>query len=421
MSEITELVAVYKALDGVRVLPLDSSLPGVTHQLVCGKRRAAVDARLAALLLYLQEPRSTQDLLTFCARKGVAKPEEALTQLLDNTCVKMFIGQVIEGEEPVADETRAAADSFPLKFTVLKARAVELLALPMTYLFRARVAAVVVSLIVASHAFLLPSKAVLLSHRPTFWQMALVVLGVYASLFMHELGHSAACLRFGVAPGPIGLGFYWIWPVTFADLSDSWILPRMQRAVIDLAGVYVQLAVSAVCLLISHIEFNVVLSLISASILLSMIINANPFLRFDGYWLLTDLLGVPSLKAAGVELGSWLLSLLRSRSTEDAVYLKKLKRLPVLLRSLLFSYCAASIAFYGYWSVRIAVASPRVFAEVPGLLKACVTLLTKHPASLQSFRAGGLLFVSLLSSMEIGLFIYWRCRKTYVMVARNLL
>src|ERR1700733_15389881 len=98
MSEITELVAVYKALDGVRVLPLDSSLPGVTHQLVCGKRRAAVDARLAALLLYLQEPRSTQDLLTFCARKGVAKPEEALTQLLDNTCVKMFIGQVIEGE-----------------------------------------------------------------------------------------------------------------------------------------------------------------------------------------------------------------------------------------------------------------------------------------------------------------------------------
>ena len=59
-----------------------------------------------------------------------------------------------------------------------------------------------------------------------------------AGIFMHELGHLAACRRFGAPHGGIGIGMYWCLPAFYAEVHGAWLLPRMQRAAVDAGGVY---------------------------------------------------------------------------------------------------------------------------------------------------------------------------------------
>jgi putative peptide zinc metalloprotease protein len=120
---------------------------------------------------------------------------------------------------------------------------------------------------------------------------ALTALGV----LVHELGHLAACVRFGATHGGIGAGIYWCIPVLYAEVNGAWMLPRSHRAVVDIGGVYFQCAyvlVLEIVYLASGTPF--VLEAIVWSHVL-MLHTLNPVLKYDGYWLLTDLAGAPNL------------------------------------------------------------------------------------------------------------------------------
>jgi len=126
----------------------------------------------------------------------------------------------------------------------------------------------------------------------------ITVFGLFiASAAVHELGHAAGCRYGGARPGRIGAGIYLLWPSFFTDVTDSYRLGRAGRLRTDLGGLYFNLlSVLALAGLYAATGSEVLLLAIAA-IHLQMLEQLLPFARFDGYWILSDLIGVPDLFA----------------------------------------------------------------------------------------------------------------------------
>ncbi len=122
----------------------------------------------------------------------------------------------------------------------------------------------------------------------------LLLLG---SVLFHEFGHLAACRYFGCPHGEIRIGFYLIFPVFYANVSAAWRLPQKARIVVDLAGVYFQLLLTTPVFLLFHLTQDQVWLFLFLELDAMMLFCLNPFLRFDGYWLYSDFLGVPNLRS----------------------------------------------------------------------------------------------------------------------------
>ena len=123
------------------------------------------------------------------------------------------------------------------------------------------------------------------------WGLALTLVGI----FVHELGHLAACRRFGGEHGGIGVGVYWCLPAFYAEVHGAWTLPRRQRAAVDAAGVYFQCLFVA---MLAGIHLATPQPALLSAIVWShflMLHTLSPVLKFDGYWLLSDLAGIHNL------------------------------------------------------------------------------------------------------------------------------
>jgi putative peptide zinc metalloprotease protein len=131
-------------------------------------------------------------------------------------------------------------------------------------------------------------------------------------LLFHEIGHVAACERFGARNKGIGFGFYLFMPVFFADVSDAWKCKKQDRMIINLAGIYIEF-IFLTMLLISFLIFNNEILFYSGfAIGLHIFTNVNPFLRYDGYWLLSDGFNIPNLRhQADLRLNKFRMFLLR--------------------------------------------------------------------------------------------------------------
>ena len=126
--------------------------------------------------------------------------------------------------------------------------------------------------------------------------LILLVLGLAVlSMLFHECGHAAACRYGGARPGIIGVGFFVIWPAFFTNVTDTYRLGRAGRIRTDLGGVYFN-AVFALGLVGAYLATGYA-PLVAALFLvhMEMIQQLMPSLRLDGYFILTDLIGVPDL------------------------------------------------------------------------------------------------------------------------------
>jgi putative peptide zinc metalloprotease protein len=125
--------------------------------------------------------------------------------------------------------------------------------------------------------------------------IALVVTLTLASGLFHELGHATASRYGGAEPGAIGIGIYLLWPVFYNDLSDSYRLSRAGRLRADLGGVYFNVLFSA-ALGLAYAATGapaLVVAVVAQHVLVLQ--QFLPFVRLDGYYVATDVLGVPDL------------------------------------------------------------------------------------------------------------------------------
>lgn len=138
------------------------------------------------------------------------------------------------------------------------------------------------------------------------------LLLLYASFaavkFIHEMGHGFACVRFGQREGTsgavhtMGIMMLVLMPVPYVDATSSWAFrSKWRRAMVAAAGMYIELAVAAVAAIVwaattpgtavNELAFNIIF-IASVS---TVLFNANPLLRFDGYYILSDTIEVANL------------------------------------------------------------------------------------------------------------------------------
>jgi putative peptide zinc metalloprotease protein len=122
-----------------------------------------------------------------------------------------------------------------------------------------------------------------------------VVACVIVSAALHEFGHAAACSYGGARPGRMGAGIYVAWPAFYTDVTDAYRLDRRGRLRTDLGGVYfnalVVLGAGGAYLATRYEPLLLVCFVLQMQIVQQML----PLLRLDGYYVLSDLVGVPDL------------------------------------------------------------------------------------------------------------------------------
>jgi putative peptide zinc metalloprotease protein len=126
-------------------------------------------------------------------------------------------------------------------------------------------------------------------------------LSVGSGLF-HEFGHAAGCRYGGARSGRIGVGIYLVWPSFFTNVTDSYRLSRGGRLRTDLGGLYFDLIFILALAGLYAATSSEILLLVIAITHLEMLEQLLPFVRFDGYFILSDLIGVPDLFARVVPI-----------------------------------------------------------------------------------------------------------------------
>lgn len=154
----------------------------------------------------------------------------------------------------------------------------------------------------------------LLSSLPELFSLQASLLFVVAIAIvksLHELGHAMTAVRFGCRVPSMGICFMVMVPMLYTDVSDAWKLrSRRQRMLIDAAGMIVELCIACLALLAWVLLPEgpvkaLAAMLATTSLLLSLGLNLSPFMRFDGYYILSDLIGVENLQARSFALGRW--------------------------------------------------------------------------------------------------------------------
>ncbi len=118
---------------------------------------------------------------------------------------------------------------------------------------------------------------------------------IYPTMLIHELGHIAACSKYKLKPGGIGFGFYFILPVMYAEITNIWMGNKEQRIIANLGGIFAEVLYAVILSMVYLISQSPVCLFASLSISVFVLWEFNPFVRFDGYWLLSDLANTPNL------------------------------------------------------------------------------------------------------------------------------
>ncbi len=143
--------------------------------------------------------------------------------------------------------------------------------------------------------------------------LALYLLSLAIVKSFHELGHAYALTRFGGRVATMGVAFLVMFPVLYTDTTDSWKLrSRRERLIVSGAGVGVELTIAVLATLawafLPDGPFrSAAFFAATTSWVLSLLVNLNPLIRFDGYHFLSDAIGVQNLQARSFAFGRWAL------------------------------------------------------------------------------------------------------------------
>lgn len=134
-----------------------------------------------------------------------------------------------------------------------------------------------------------------------FADVALFLVCVSAVKIIHELAHAVCCRRMGAQCNEIGVMFLVFSPCLYCNVTDSWMLPNQwKRIAISSAGIFVELIIASTALLLWHCAQTELLKSLFLNLMIvcsvsTLLINGNPLMRYDGYFILSDLLNVPNL------------------------------------------------------------------------------------------------------------------------------
>jgi putative peptide zinc metalloprotease protein len=202
-----------------------------------------------------------------------------------------------DGSEPDVTPTDPLL-ALKLRSTLLGPHGVRRLTAPLRPLFFLPIVIAAMAGLIAMDLWLFLSHGLAQGLRQSMEKPALFLLAfglVVVSAAFHECGHATACTVGGGRPGRMGAGIYLAWPAFYTDVTDAYRLDRKARLRTDLGGVYFScllvLALGGVYALTSFEPLLLIAFLMQIEVVHQML----PFLRLDGYYVVSDLVGVPDL------------------------------------------------------------------------------------------------------------------------------
>ena len=344
----------------IEISPLDMANRARMYQLLLGEQRYQINDAMLKVLEFLRSPRSFSEIEQNIHQANLRLPSgKQLEELVEDYLLKNRI-IVLEGEDcnsqPGKGEKRQKNRGFlTVRIPLFSPETLQPVTDRLTWMYSWLPATLCVVLALASHAaffmsYGLPSGTAVASLSAGHWIIFIAL--AYLGVFIHELGHASACRRFNVKHGDIGIGLYIVYPVFYTNVTNCWQLSRWQRATVDIGGIFFQMTFSSLCCLAWfwwRIDF---LAFAILSNVATVVVNLNPFLRFDGYWLLTDLLGLSSIHRSAYNCWRYLwYKLLRKERPESSLDILDVRPFSQII---VFLYSAVSGAFLLYFFERLA-------------------------------------------------------------------
>lgn len=161
---------------------------------------------------------------------------------------------------------------------------------------------------------------------PSFQEFFAAKNWIYLALVMgltkvcHEFGHGLSCKKFGGQCHEMGVMLLVLTPCLYCNVSDAWMLPnKWRRIFISAAGMYVELVLASIATFVWWFSEPGMVNLLALNIVFvssvsTILFNANPLLRYDGYYILSDLLEIPNLRQKATTIlqrwaGQWLMGI----------------------------------------------------------------------------------------------------------------
>ncbi|MGH8657095.1 MAG: HlyD family efflux transporter periplasmic adaptor subunit [Gammaproteobacteria bacterium] len=213
-------------------------------------------------------------------------------------------------------------------------------------------------------------------HFFTLEGAALYGVALAAIKILHELGHAYTATRFGCRVATMGIALLVLFPVLYTDTTDAWRLrSRRKRMLIGAAGIITELAIAAIrTFLWSFLPEgslrSAVFIIATTSWLMPLAVNLNPLMRFDGYYILSDLLGVHNLQERSFALAKWTL-----RRQLFAIQAPPPEHTLVSLQTKLIVYAWATWIYRFFLFIGIALLVYHFFFKALGLVLFAVEIM----------------------------------------------
>jgi len=180
----------------------------------------------------------------------------------------------------------------------------------------------------------------------TFEEKIIIYIFLLFVLVLHELGHAISAKKYNINVKEIGFGMYYILPVFYVDLNEVWKLDRKKRILINLSGIYIQMILGLLFFSLSFLfesTKNILMSLFLVNFSIA-VLNLNPFLKFDGYWIVSDLLNANNLNKTSNNLIKDILKIKKPNSDKLILFYS-------ILKLVFFSWILFTIANSSYLSI----------------------------------------------------------------------
>lgn len=345
--------------------------------------------------------KTPEEAVTSCTETTRPEDRSKILQLVRGYFVQNHVLLDTDAVHPTPAASRVRRDSpasrLYFRIPILRGAMVKPLVLALAPLF-SKLAVIPLLLCAAaahiyfySHAAQLSTQLDALAGR----DFLIVVVATLLSALFHELGHVSALIRNGGKTVEIGFGIYIMFPVFYANVSECWKFPRNKRLQVNVGGLYFQTVALLVLFIVNLWRPSLGLAFSFVWIDLLIIRNLNPFLRMDGYWILADLMGEPSLhRNAAAEIKRIFSSLL-SRGRRGLPSTTKIR--PVLVLYCLVAVVVFTLVYYRFAKLIFLGLVPKL----PGQIHALITAA----GNLEPFKLLSILFSLTWQLMMIYVFV----------------
>ncbi len=135
-----------------------------------------------------------------------------------------------------------------------------------------------------------------------FENLLMLWIAIAAVKLVHEFSHAYSAKSFGLRVPEMGVALLILFPCLYCNTTAAWQLAdRKQRMAISLAGILSEMVIAVISIYVWYFSKpglvnSVAFYLAAVSLISSVLFNGNPLLKFDGYFVLTDLLRIPNLQ-----------------------------------------------------------------------------------------------------------------------------